>query len=110
MCIYINTEYWPKHSPTLSLFDYSDACILVKTTIIVENAAAQDQPNSDANKNRTFKNCASFHNPISRINKMLVDDVHDIDVVMPIYNLVQYNNNYSKASAILWQYCRFNRL
>ena len=43
-----------------SLCDYSDAYILVKGTITVANAAAQDQPNNGANKNIIFKNCAPF--------------------------------------------------
>ena len=37
---------------------------------------------------------------------MQVDDVHDIDVVMPMYNLIEYNDNYLKTSGVLWQYCR----
>ena len=37
---------------------------------------------------------------------MQVDDVHDIGVVMPMYNLIKYSDNYSKSSGILWQYCR----
>ena len=37
---------------------------------------------------------------------MQVDDAHDIDVVMPMCKLIGYSDNYSKASGILWQYCR----
>ena len=37
---------------------------------------------------------------------MQVDDAYDIDVVMPMYNLIEYSDNYSKTSGILWQYCR----
>ena len=53
-----------------------------------------------------FKNCAPFTNCISRIDNMLVDDAHDINVVMSIYNLVEYSDNYSQKSGILRQYCR----
>ena len=35
-----------------------------------------------------------------------VVDVYDIDVVVSIYNLIEYNHNYSKTFGILWQYCR----
>ena len=34
-----------------------------------------------------------------------MDDAHDIDVVMSMYNLIEYSNNYSKTSGILWKYC-----
>ena len=37
---------------------------------------------------------------------MQVDDAHDIDVVMLMYNLIEYGDNYSKTSGIVWQYCR----
>ena len=53
-----------------------------------------------------FKNCAPFTNCISRIDNMQVDDAHDINVVMSIYNWVEYSDNYSQKSGILRQYCR----
>ena len=37
---------------------------------------------------------------------MQVDDAHDIDVVMLMYNLIKYSDNHSKASGISWQYCK----
>ena len=43
---------------------------------------------------------------IYRINNTKVDDAHDINVVMPIYNLIEYSSNCSKTSGTLWQYCR----
>ena len=45
-----------------------------------------------------FKNCAPFTNCISRINNTEIDDPHDIAVVLPMYNLMEYNDNYSKTS------------
>ena len=72
-----------------SLCDYSEAYMLVKETITVTNTAAQDQPNNAANKKVIFKNCAPFTNCISRINNTQIDDPHDIDVVMPMYNLIE---------------------
>ena len=53
-----------------------------------------------------FKNCAPFTCCISRINNTRVDDAQFIDVVMPMYKLIEYSNNYSKTFGILWQYCR----
>ena len=72
-----------------NLCDYSEAYMLVKETITVTNTAAQDQPNNAANKKVIFKNCAPFTNCISRINNTQIDDPHDIDVVMPMYNLIE---------------------
>ena len=45
-------------------------------------------------------------NYISKINNSQVDDAQDIDIVMPMYNLRQYGNTYSKTSGSLWQYYR----
>ena len=56
--------------------------------------AAQDADNTGASKKVIFKNCAPFTNSINRINNTKVDDVHDIDVVMSIYNLKDYSDNY----------------
>ena len=89
-----------------SLCDYSDAYILVKGTITAINPVSQGPPNNGANRKVIFKNCAPFTKCISRINNMQVDDAHDIDVVMPEYDLIEYSDNHSKASGIVWQYCR----
>ena len=52
----------------------------------------------------TFKDCAPFTKCISRINNTGIDHAHDIDIVMPMYNLIEYNDNYSKTSGSFWQY------
>ena len=62
--------------------------------------------NLKANK-KVILNSAPFTKYISRINITLVDDANDIDVVMPMYNLIEYSDNYSKTSRILCQYCRY---
>ena len=53
-----------------------------------------------------FKNCALFINCISEINNTQVDNAKDIDIVMPMYNLIEYSDNYVKTSESLWQYYR----
>ena len=53
-----------------------------------------------------FKNCAPFTNCISEINNTQIDNAKDIDLVMNAYNSLEYNNNYSKTSRSLWQYCK----
>ena len=90
-----------------SLCDYSDAYILVKGTITVNNTAAA--PAAAANgtgKKVIFKNCAPFTISISEINNTQVDNAKDIDIVMPMYNLIEYSDNYSKTYGSLWQYCK----
>ena len=86
-----------------SLCDYSDAYILVKGTIIVNNTAAQGAANN-TNRKVIFKNCAPFTNCTSEINNTQIDNAKDIDSVMPMYNLIQYSDNYAKTTGSLWQY------
>ena len=56
--------------------------------------------------NVIFKYCAPFTNCISEINNTQVDNAKDIDIVMPMYNLIEYSDNYVKTSGSLWQYYR----
>ena len=88
-----------------SLCDYSDACILVKGTISVNDTAAGDAINNN-NRKVIFKNCAPFTNCISEINNTQIDNAKDIDIVMPMYNLIEYSDNYGKTTGSLWQYCK----
>ena len=89
-----------------SLCDYSDAYILVKGTITVNNTPAADAAANNIDKKVIFKNCAPFTNCISEINNTQVDNAKDIDIVMSMYNLIEYSDNYAKASRSLWQYCK----
>ena len=50
--------------------------------------------------------CAPFINCISEINNTQVDNAKDIGIVMPMYNLIQYSDNYARTSGTLWQYYR----
>ena len=84
-----------------SLCDYSDAYILVKGTITVNNTAAADADANSTNKKVVFKNCAPFTNYISEINNTQVDNAKDIDIGMPMYNLIEYSGNYSKTCGSL---------
>ena len=89
-----------------SLCDYSDAYILVKGIITVNNTAAAGADANNTNKKVIFKNFAPFTNCISKINNNTqVDNAKDIDVLMPMYNLIEYSDNYAKTSGSLWQYC-----
>ena len=83
-----------------NLCDYADAYILVKGTITITGAGDDDA----ANKGVIFKNCAPFTTCITRINGTEIDNAQEIDIVMPMYNLIEYSDNYSKTSGSLWQY------
>ena len=89
-----------------SLCDYSDAYILVKGTISVNNTAADGAAANNTNKKVIFKNCAPFTNCISEINNTQIDNAKDIDIVMPMYNLIEYSDNYAKTTGSLSQYCK----
>ena len=88
-----------------NLCDYADAYILVKGTITTTGAGADDAAKrlEERNKGVIFKNCAPFTKCISRINDIDIDNSQDIDIVMSMYNLIEYSNSYSKTSGILWQ-------
>ena len=88
------------------LCDYTDAYILVKRTITVNSTAAADANVNNTNKKLIFEICAPFTNCISESNNTQVDNAKHIDIVMPMYNLIEYSDNYPKASGSLWQYCK----
>ena len=91
-----------------NLCDYADSYILVKGTITItgEGADAAAERVDERDKGVTFKNYARFTKCISRINNTDIDNAHDIDIVMPMYNVIEYSDNYSKNSGSLWQYCK----
>ena len=89
-----------------SLCDYRDAYILAKGTISVNNTAAQGAAANNTNKKVIFKNFAPFTNCISEIDNAQIDNANDIDIVMPMYNLIEYSDNYAKTTGSLWQYCK----
>ena len=91
-----------------SLCDYSDPYILVKGTITINGAGADAAARQadERNKGVAFKNCAPFTNCISEINNTQVDNAKDIDIIMSMYNLIEYSDNYVKTTGSLWQYFR----
>ena len=84
-----------------SLCDYSDAYILVKGNITVNNTAADGAAANNTNKKVIFKNCAQFTNCINKINNNQIDNAEYIDIAMPMYNIIEYSNHYSKTSGSL---------
>ena len=91
-----------------SLCDYRDGYILASSTITITGAEGNHAAKQidERSKGVIFKNCAPFTDWISEINNTQIDNVKYIDGVMPMYNLIEYSDNYSKISGSLWQYYR----
>ena len=81
-----------------NLCDYAEAYILVDGTI---TAAA-----ADGNTRLALKNCAPFSKCNLEINDEHVDTAENLDITMPMYNLIEYSDNYQDSSATLYQYKR----
>ena len=122
----VNKEIRNKTSMLRSdLCDFSDAYIVVKGNIFVTkktftaddidapnntganvNATNTENNNAFDNKKLVFKNNAPIINYISKINGVKIDNTEDLDVVMPMYNLLEYSKNYRKTTGSLWNYYR----
>ena len=76
-----------------NLCDYSDPYILVKGTITVPNMAAAGAAVNNTNKQLLFKRCAPFTDCITKVKNTQVDDAQKIDIVMSMYNLIEYSDN-----------------
>ena len=83
---------------------YCDVYIVVKGTIDILAAAANK--NDKAERHVAFKNDAPFRSCILKINSTLIDNTEDLDIVMPIYNLLEHSQNYSMTSGSLWNHHR----
>ena len=81
-----------------NLCDYSDAYILVTRDINVADVAA--------NTNVAFKSCAPFTRCVIHINDEYVETAKNLDTIMPMYNLIEYSDNYSDLSGSLYQFKR----
>ena len=79
-----------------NLCDYSDAYILV----------IGDVENKVVNSSVAFKNCAPFTKCITHINDEYLETAENLDIIMPMYNLLEYSDNYSDSSGSLYQFKR----
>ena len=86
------------------LYDYADAYILVNGTITVTANAGVNNIRDKRNRKLILKNNAPFVSCITRINGELIEDADDLDVVMPMYNLLEYSKNYGKTIGSLYNY------
>ena len=85
-----------------SLCNYGHPFLLVKGRTTVNNTGTAAAP-TNSNKKVIFKNCTQFTDCIFEIKNTQVDNAKQIDIVMPMHNLIEYSNNYSKTSGCLWQ-------
>ena len=92
-----NTIKFETETIKSSLCDYSDAFMLVTGNITVA---------ANNNTDVAFKNCAPFSTCTTKINDIVVDEANHIYIAMPMYNLIEYSNNYSDTSGRLWQFKR----
>ena len=84
------------------LCDYSNAYMLVKKTITFPNTAAAVAATKNGDRKVIFRKCAPFTDCINEINNTQADNAQDVDVLIEMHNLIEYCDNYSKASASLW--------
>ena len=85
-----------------NLCDYSDAYILVNGTITVTG----NHPRDRQNRPLIIKNNAPFISCITRINGESIEDADDLDIVMPMHNLLEYSKNYRISIGSLYNYYR----
>ena len=81
----------------LDLCDYADAHILINGTIEVNG----NNPSDRQNRPLILKNNAPFISCITKINNELIEDTEDLDIVIPMYNLLEYSKNYKNYIIIL---------
>ena len=81
-----------------NLCDYSDAYIIVTGDIKVTTVTADT--------NVAFKNCAPFTRCVTHINDEHVETAENLDIIMPMHNLIEYSDNYSDSSGSLYQFKR----
>ena len=79
-----------------NLCGYSDTYILVTGKITAADG--------NVNTKLTFKNCAPFTSCVPQINDGHVEDAEDLDIIMPMYNLLEYSDNYEESSGSLYQF------
>ena len=89
-----------------SLYDYSDACILVTGDIAVKRRNDADTAHIElaAATQVALKNCVPFKDCRTKINETFVDYADFINSAMPMDNLIEYNDNYSDTSGSLWDF------
>ena len=84
-----------------NLCEYSDAYNFVEETITVTYPN-----NANYHKKLAYQNNAPFTSCISKTNNTLIDNAEELDIVIPMYNLLEYSKNYRKTTRSLWKFYR----
>ena len=84
-----------------NLCDHSDTYILLTGNITATGG--------NANTSVAFKNCAPFTRCVTHINDEHVETAENSDIIMPMYNLIEYSDNYADSSGSLWQFNRYEQ-
>ena len=87
------------------LCNYSDAYVVVKQYITLTKTKGTEITDI-RNRFLAFKNNAPFTNCKSKVNNVLIDNAEDLDIVMSMYNLLEYSKNYRKTTGSFWNYYR----
>ena len=90
--IIYNTEVFKAN-----ICDFKDAYILARGHITITGHQVTQV---------AFKNCAPFTKCIAKIDRTTTDDAEDLDLVMPMYNLIEYSSNYSETTGNFWFYSK----
>ena len=80
-----------------NLCDYNNAYILVRGDITIIGYQVIQV---------TFKNCAQFSKCITKIDVTTIDDAEDLNLAMPVYNVLEHSPNYSETTGSLWFYSK----
>ena len=99
-----NTSNQPSKFRTKNWVRVNDESLVSAIITVTPNTAAAGVAYS--RENIVIKNCARFTNCISEINNTQIDNAKEIDIVIPMYNLIEYSINCSKTSGSLWHYYR----
>ena len=83
------------------LRDFDDVYIVITGKITVPNPGNDDNV---YNRKVSFKNSAPFFNCTLRINSQLIEDAQDLDIVIPMHNLLYYSKNFRKTTGYFWNY------
>ena len=79
----------------------SDLCDFCDAYIVIKGRRPALGTNRRS-KNLTFKNNAPFQSYISKINKTFIDNAENLDIIMTMYNVLEYSDNYSMISEGIW--------
>ena len=98
---YVVDDFPDEIFPDDTFPDGSNAAQINTARTAAKTVAVNDANNNDTRniiKDISFRNNAPFISCISKINGVSIDNVEDLDVVIPVYRLIEYSKNYSKTS------------